>query len=48
MKKTLSVKIPEELKDWLYEWSEQNNVKVSSIIKELIEYLRDLEDNYTI
>ena len=46
MKQNLSVKIPEELKDWLYEWSEENGIKVSSIIIELIEHLRRIEDNY--
>jgi hypothetical protein len=46
MKQNLSVKIPEELKDWLYEWAENNGVKVSDTIILLIEYLKNMEENY--
>lgn len=45
MKQNLSVKIPEELKQWLYEWATENNVKVSDTITMLIEYLKEIENN---
>ena len=48
MKQNLSVKIPEELKDWLYEWAENNGVKVSDTIILLIEYLKNMEEDYKI
>ena len=44
MKQNLSVKIPEELKFWLYEWAEDNGVKVSDTIILLIEYLKSIEE----
>lgn len=44
MKQNLSVKIPEELKNWLYEWCQKENLKVSDTIILLIEYLKSIKE----
>lgn len=48
MKTNLSVKIPLELKEWLYEYCEDEGLKVSAVLITLIEYLKTLEEDYKI